>query len=480
MNTFKSQVRLSRVGATAVALVLVGQCQVPMSAQQAAPPAPTAQAPAALPRPQFDRVLVTAGRSTVVPTDFNVTRIAVTNPEIADAVVVQPREVLVDGKKAGTVSLILWSADQRKQYDIVVEPAITNLEQQLQALFPGEDITVSVNEEAIVLSGHVSSTAVMLRAAEIATASTSKSKIINMLQVPGGSESQQVMLQVRIAEVNRKALTELGLNLFLNSTRYAARSTTQQFAAPDFDDTEPRGLVFSDFLNLMFFDKKEGIGGVIRALQQKGGFQSLAEPNLIAYNGQEASFLAGGEFPVPVVQAGSGSNAVTIMFKEFGVRLNFKPTIAGDLIRLKVRPEVSTLDFANGITLEGFRIPALTTRRAETDVELRDGQSFAIAGLLDNIRQDDSAAIPILSKLPILGAFFKSKAERAEETELMVLVTPRLVRALNPDEVPPLPTSIRPFIKKGDIGQQLDGAGGIVDAPHKGEPAQPAIKKDHE
>ena len=220
-----------------------------------------------------------------------------------------------------------------------------------------------------------------------------------MLQVPGGSESQQVMLQVRFAEVNRRALTELGLNLFVNRERFAARSTTQQFAAPNFDDTKPNGLAFSDFLNLLFFDKQEGIGGVLRALQQRGGFQSLAEPNLIAYNGQEASFLAGGEFPVPVVQAGS-TNAVTIVFKEFGIRLNFKPTIAGDLIRLKVRPEVSTLDFANGVTLQGFRIPALTTRRAETDVELRDGQSFAIAGLLDNVRQNDTAAIPILSKLP--------------------------------------------------------------------------------
>ena len=149
-------------------------------------------------------------------------------------------------------------------------------------------------------------------------------------------------------------------------------------------------MVFSDFLNLFFFDRKEGIGGVIKALQSRGGFQSLAEPNLIAYNGQEASFLAGGEFPVPIVQGNSGS--VTIVFKEFGIRLNFTPTIAGDVIRLKVRPEVSALDFANGITLEGFRVPALTTRRAETDVELRDGQSFAIAGLIDNIRQDDTAA----------------------------------------------------------------------------------------
>jgi len=478
MSTLISKMRPARAGAMALTLVLAGQCQVPMSAQQApAAPAPAAAQPAAAPaRPQFDRVLVTAGRSTVVATDFAVTRIAITNPEIADAVVVQPREVLVDGKKPGTVSLIVWSSDQRKQYDIVVEPAITTLEQQLQALFPGEDIAVSVSEEAIVLSGHVSSTNVMLRAAEIATASASKSKIINMLQVPGGSESQQVMLQVRFAEVNRRALTELGVSLFANRTRFAARSTTQQFAAPDFDDEKPNGLVFSDFLNLMFFDKKQGIGGVLRALESRGGFQSLAEPNLIAYNGQEASFLAGGEFPVPVVQG--NTNAVTVLFKEFGIRLNFKPTIAGDVIRLKVRPEVSALDFANGVSLQGFRIPALTTRRAETDVELRDGQSFAIAGLLDNIRQDDTSAIPILSKLPIIGALFRSKADRSEETELMVLITPRLVRALNPDEVPPLPTSIRPFIKRGDIGQQLDGAGGVVDAPRKGEPAAPAVRRE--
>jgi pilus assembly protein CpaC len=230
-------------------------------------------------------------------------------------------------------------------------------------------------------------------------------------------------------------------------------------------------LVFSDFLNLFFWDRKNGIGGVLRALESTGAFQSLAEPNLIAYNGQEASFLAGGEFPVPVVSGIAGN--VSVIFKEFGIRLNFTPTIAGDVIRLKVRPEVSTLDFANGITLSGFRIPALTTRRAETVVELKDGQSFAIAGLLDNISQTDRAAVPILGSLPIIGPLFKSKAKRAEQTELMVLITPRLVRALDPDEVPPLPTSAQPFIKKsgaqgdqpGDIGLQLEGDAGVVDAP---------------
>lgn len=434
-----------------------------VAAQQTTPATQTV--PSRVARQEYERVVVTAGRSTVVPTDFNITRIAITDPAVADATVVQPREILIDGKKAGTVSLIVWSATDRKQYDVVVEPAITVLQQHLQALFPGEDIAVSVSDEAIILSGNVSSTNVMLRAGEIATAAASKAKIINMLQVPGGSESQQVMLQVRFAEVNRRALTELGISLFANRSRFAARSTTQQFAAPDFDADEPNGLVFSDFLNLFFFDYEQGIGAVLRALEQRGGFQSLAEPNLIAYNGQEASFLAGGEFPVPIAQGTTGT--VTVHFKEFGIRLTFTPTIAGDVIRLKVRPEVSALDFANGITLQGFRVPALTSRWAQTDVELRDGQSFAIAGLLDNISQDDTAAIPILSKLPIIGALFKSKAERREETELMVLITPRLVRPLNPDEVPPLPTSIRPFIKRDDLGGKLDGAGGVVDAPRK-------------
>ena len=298
----KTLMVVSKRGPRAVAVCLAALLtlpgSLPASAQQPAPAAAT-------PRPQYERVVVTAGRSTVVPTDFDVTRIAITNPEIADAVVVQPREILVDGKKAGTVSLIVWGADTRRQYDIVVEPAITALEQHLQALFPGEAIAVSVSEEAIILSGLVSSTTVMLRAAEIAASSSAKSKVINMLQVPGGSESQQVMLQVRFAEVNRKALTELGINLFVNRERFAARSTTQQFASPIFDDEKPGGMVFSDFLNLFFFDRKEGIGGVIKALESKGGFQSLAEPNLIAYNGQEASFLAGGEFPVPIAQGGN-------------------------------------------------------------------------------------------------------------------------------------------------------------------------------
>jgi pilus assembly protein CpaC len=222
-------------------------------------------------------------------------------------------------------------------------------------------------------------------------------------------------------------------------------------------------MTFSDLLNLFIFDRAHDVGALVRALQSRGLFQSLAEPNLIAYNGQEASFLAGGEFPIPVVQGAAGG--VTINFREYGVRLNFRPTIAGDVIRLRVRPEVSSLDFAAGISLQGFRVPALITRRAETDVELRDGQSFAIAGLLDNTSQEDSAKIPLLGDIPIIGTLFKSRANRAERTELMVLVTPRLVRPLNPDEVPPLPTNPGRFLPSVEgTGGPPSGAG-LVDGP---------------
>lgn len=453
-----------------------GLAQTPAVPPQATPPAPPQTAPAQVTLEPMPRVVLTAGRSTVLPTDFTITRIAITNPAVADAVVVAPREILIDGKTPGTISLIVWGDARRTQYDLVVEQPVASLQQQLQALFPGEAITVSVNEDSTILSGQVSSTNVMLRAAEIAKASASKRVVINMLQVPGGSDSQQVLLQVRFAEVNRRALKELGVSLFTSGAglwRSWGRLTTQQFSAPNFENltytkeggeiTEQSGeLAFSDFLNIFMLNAKYDFGAVIKALENSGQFQSLAEPNLIAYNGQEASFLAGGEFPVPVVQGSSGS--VTVQFKEFGIRLTFTPTIAGDVIRLKVAPEVSALDFANGVSLGGFRIPALTTRRAQTDVELRDGQSFAIAGLLNNVSQEDRAAIPFLSRLPIIGTLFKSKADRAEQTELMVLITPRLVRALDPDEVPPLPTRFRSFMTPGGVGKDLDGAG-LVDAP---------------
>ncbi|HEU5257973.1 MAG TPA: pilus assembly protein N-terminal domain-containing protein [Vicinamibacterales bacterium] len=464
------RVRFALIHGFGAVAVLVGSASIAL-AQQAPAPAPA-----------IEKVPLTAGRSTVLMTEFDITRVAVTDPAIADATVVQPREVLIDGKMPGTVSLIIWGAAERRQYDLVVEPGVSTLEQRLQALFPGEDIRVTATGDAVILAGRVSSNEVSLRAAEIATATASKAKVVNLLQLPGGAGSQQVLLKVRFAEVSRRALTEVGVSLFTSPTginNTIGRVTTGQFAAPGFNNLQSTKasssfgaevvsstgeFTFGDFLNIFLFNQKYDLGALIKALRGRGLFQSLAEPNLIAYNGQEASFLAGGEIPIPTVQGNAGSVGIT--YKEYGIRLNFTPTVAGDTIRLHVRPEVSTLDFPNGILISGFRIPALSTRRGETEVELRDGQTFAMAGLLNNLSQDDIQEIPGLARLPIIGHLFKTKSERAEQTELLVLITPQLVRPLNPDEVPPLPTLEQRFLPRpGDIGGQIQGGGGVVDAP---------------
>jgi pilus assembly protein CpaC len=379
--------------------------------------------------------------------------VAITDPEVADVTVVNPRQLLIDGKKPGTISLIVFRDDTTfVQWDLVVDPAVSLLQRQLQTIFPNEQIQVTETADAVILTGRASSNQIMLAAGNLATVLNPRAKLLNLLQLPGGTGSQQVMLQVRVAEVNRRAFRELGASFFTGATGYRdiiARGTTQQFPAPNFENlqrtavdgqvTDLSGeIVFSDFLNLFIFNTQLNVGTLIRALQGTGNFQTLAEPNLIAYNGQEASFLSGGEVPIPTVQGQAGGVSVT--YKEFGIKLAFTPTIAGDLIRLRVAPEVSTLDFANGVTAAGFRIPALTTRRATTEVELRDGQSFAIAGLMNNIAQDTKQEVPLLARIPILGWLFKSKATLQEQTELLVLVTPHLVQALNPDQVPPLPT----------------------------------------
>jgi len=471
----KNQSRLVRMVLPCAVLAL---SMVALRAQAPSTVTPTTAAPAATQGAPVPRVTLTVGRSTILDLPFDVTQVSITNPAVADVTVVATRELLIDGKGPGTVSLIVWGPPgTRVQYDVVVDPGVSGLQRQIQTIFPGEDITANETPEAVILTGKASNNTVMLRVGELAEAMVPKARVINLLQLPGGNGSQQVMLQVRIAEVNRTALSDLGTSLFTGGVGYKdviARGTTQQFAAPGFDELSTTYVdgklvsssgqnTFSDFLNLFLFSNKYDVGVLVKALQTSGNLQSLAEPNLVAYNGQEATFLAGGELPVPLVQGTTGQ--VTIQYKEFGVRLTFKPTIAGDVIRLKVRPEVSSLDFANGVTLSGFRVPAISTRRAETDVELRDGQSFAIAGLLNNVAQESRQSIPLLSKLPIIGHLFRSKSNLQDRTELMVLVTPHLVRPLNPDEVPPLPTMQDRFLPACpkppcDVVPAKKGAGG--------------------
>ena len=394
-------------------------------------------------------VQLLVGRSTLLNVGNNITRVSLTSPNVADAMVTTPSQLLIHGKAPGTISMFVWDkAGGIKRFEVVVRRDLSQLGEQLKQLFPGEPIEIHSNGKDVVISGVVTSKYVVDKAAEVAAGYVEKKEdVVNLLRQQEGVATNQVLLRVRFAEVSRSAMTELGASVFANGAdqgRWFGRTTTDQIPGPRFDDGK---LVFSDFLNLFLFDAKNQVGGVIRALQNKGLFQSLAEPNLIAENGKEASFLAGGEYPYPVVQGGSDRNSVTIQFKEFGVRLNFTPTIVGDdLVKVKVRPEVSSLDFANALTIEGFRVPAISTRRTETEVELQDGQTFAIAGLMNNTLTSQMQKIPGIGDIPILGLLFKSKAAQKNQTELVVMITPQILRRGSTGVSPKLPDLVEPYM----------------------------------
>jgi len=403
------------------------------------------------------------GRSTILNVGSTIARVSLTVPEVADAMVTAPTELLIHGKKPGTISLFVWDrAGGIKTYEVSVRRDLKLLTEQYTQLFAGEDITVRGSGTDVVLSGTVSSKYVIDKAADVAAGFVDKKEnVVNLLKQREGVASNQVMLRVRFAEVSRNAMQELGVNVFTGGTGYKdviARASTQQFAAPNFDEltrtsdldnnlTSASGkFTLSDFLNLFVFSNKYNVGAVVKALETKGLFQSLAEPNLIATNGKEASFLAGGEYPYPVAQGGN-SNSVTIVFKEFGIRLSFTPTVlTGDLINLKVKPEVSSLDFANGVSLSGFRVPALSTRRTETEVELQDGQTFAIAGLMNNTVSSTMSKVPGIGDIPVLGYLFRSRAYQKAQTELVVMITPQIIRRGSSGVSEGLPSAVEPYL----------------------------------
>ena len=389
------------------------------------------------------------GRSTVLNVGTAIARVSLTVPDIADAMVTAPSQLLIHGKQPGIISLFVWDkAGAIKTYEVNVRRDLTALKEHLKQLFPGEQIVVLGSGKDIVLSGTVAGQYVIDKAAEVAGGYVEKKEdVVNLLKQQEGVASNQVMLRVRFAEVSRSALQELGATFVANGYKGEWLGRTQPPGVPAPDFQKDGSLTFSDFLNVFIFNTEEGLGGAVRALQTKGLFQSLAEPNLIATNGKEASFLAGGEYPYPVVQGGGNNNAVTIMFKEFGVRLHFTPTVlGGDLINLKVRPEVSSLDFANAVIIDGFRVPALSTRRTETEVELRDGQTFAIAGLMNNTLTNSMSKIPGIGDIPILGLLFRSRAHQKNQTELVVMITPTIIRKGQMGVSEGLPSLVEPYL----------------------------------
>src|SRR5947208_3198047 len=444
-------------------LIVLLFCALCVRQGTAAPP----QAPAASEGPAPLRVMV--GKSLLINTTDRLKRVSVTDPEIADPQVITPTQVLVHGRSPGEVSLLIWDESERsRSFDLRVDVDVTAAQEEIKRIFPEEQIEVSASRSAIVLSGHVTTEDVAKHAGQVAAAYSKN--VINVLTF-GPVGAQEVLLEVKFAEVDRSAVTQLGVNLFapgLGNT--VALSQTGQFGSLTVTNTAqttvtngntqtttttatPPVVNISDFLNLFVARTDVNIGAVIKALQQKNLLQILAEPNRIAVNGKEASFLACGEFAFPIVQPGQGFTAVTIQFREFGVKLKFTPVIMpNNNIHLQVVPEVSQLDFTNALTISGFTVPALSTRKAQTEFELQDGQSFVIAGLMDNRVTDQYSKVPGLGDIPVLGNLFRSKNMQKSTTELVVLCTVHRIAASG--EVPATPKYPKPFLDKG----KFDGA----------------------
>jgi pilus assembly protein CpaC len=457
-------------GQTAAPSAEVQSPSLPLVQQRFTPDAANASLQAPQEPPPELHVLV--GKSVVLNSPQILKRVSVSDPSIASAVTISPTQILLNGLAPGKVSLILWSEQERSMaYDLQVELDVVGLRDTISQLFPNENIQVSQSGASIVLAGTASNKEVADRVVSIAQ--TQSKNVVNLLALLQISSGGQVLLQVRFAEVDRAAVQQLGVNIFsTGAANTPGAVSTGQFSPPSVASVRgviPGGIEgttttfnLGDLLNIFLFRPDLNLAATIRALQQNNVLQILAEPNLLALNGREASFLAGGEFPFPVVQGGTGVTAVTITFKEFGVRLKFTPTILTDgTIRLKVAPEVSALDFTNGLTVSGFSVPALSTRRAETEIELRDGQSFAIAGLIDNRLTENASKIPGLGDIPIIGKLFRSRSVNKSKTELLVMVTPKLVKPLAPGQVPTMPDFKKPFLDNN----KFDGKSG--EAPPK-------------
>jgi pilus assembly protein CpaC len=398
-------------------------------------------------------LVVTVGKSLVLDNAMNIQRISLANGDLAEAVAVNPREVLINGKAPGDTSLIIWQqGGPRLLFDLTVRPNTTRLENvraQLARELPGQEVSVYLEGDNVFVHGTAKDMVSADRASAIAG---TLGKVVNLLHVVTPAEDPQILLKVRFADVDRSFSSNLGFNLFsLGATNTIGGVTTQQFAPPTV--TVPGGgasatATLTNALNLFLFRPDLNLGATIAALESKNLLQILAEPNVMAMNGKQASFISGGEFPVPVVQGGANIGAVTIQFREFGVRLNFLPTITPrGTIRLQVAPEVSSLDYSNAVVLNGFTVPAIATRKVQTEIELENGQTFALAGLLDNRFSETLDKIPGIGNIPLLGKLFQSRVLSKNNSELLVMVTPELVRPIPAGQARPDIPMIKPFLK---------------------------------
>lgn len=395
-----------------------------------------------------ESIRVFANQSVIIDTDFNIKRVSIAKPEISDVLVISPRQLLIIGKVQGITSLVYWNeTDVPTVVEVIVGINLDSVRQDLRKIAPDEEFELTASGQSLILTGTVSSNLVEGRLVE--SAKIYAQNVVNLLKVV---KLEQVLLQIRIAEVDRSLAKELGFSMlfqpvidggqyrgFLNAGG-GFNAVTGGVAGGESLDSE-----ISDLTQLFVVTPGEipKFAALVRILHDKGAIKTLAEPNLVVANGDEGKFLVGGEFPVVIASAAGSGAAASVDYKEFGITLSFKPRIVtnGD-IYLKLTQEVSELDFANGVAISGFQLPALRSRKAESGLQLADGQTFVLAGLIDNKISRKISKIPLLGDIPILGVLFRHSRYQNEETELMVMVTPKIVRPLNKEEIPALPTEM--------------------------------------
>jgi len=392
---------------------------------------------------------VEVGKAVLVDCAQPIKQVAVGTGDVAEATAISPTEIMITGKGPGATSLILWDIHGGRQFvNVTVRPSagltgdnLDAIRRELRTELPGQTIRVTYSNNSVFLRGTVTDLTSSARAVQIASTA---GKVVNLLDVDVPKAAPQILLKVRFVSVDRQKALTLGVNLFdLGLGNALGGVSTGQITPPTISNggsssgsvgiTGSAGqAAFSQEGNIFAFFPGLNVGADIHALESKGVVEVLAEPNLLATNGKEASFLAGGQFPYPVAQASSGgSAAISIEFKDYGIRLNFIPTITPrGTIRLQVAPEVSALDYANEVQISGFEVPGITSRKVNTEVELKDGQTFIIGGLLDKSISDTFQKIPFLGSIPIIGKLFQSEIKSKNDTELIVLVTPEVVSPL--------------------------------------------------
>ncbi len=400
------------------------------------------------------KLIVTVGKSLIVDSPLKIRQIATANGDLIESVAIGPKEVLINGKAPGETSLIVWlENDTRLVYDLVVRAAtwrLNAIREEIAREAPDSQVNVTVENDTAFVRGRVKD---LFSAGRVMAIASTLGKAINLLRVDIPPVEPQILLRVRFADVDRAAATDLGLDLasgaFNQNTAIGPDAPMSLTGGPPF--------LLSQAINLFLFRRDLNLAAAIKALESKRQLQMLAEPNLMVINNTAANFVSGGEFPFPVVQPGAGANSISIAFKEYGIKLGFLPVVtARGTIRLQVSPEVSALDYTNSVTVAGTTVPGTSTRRVQTEVELESGQSFVIAGLLDTQTTETLSKIPGIGDIPVLGKLFQSRSISRNNSELLVLITPEIVRPIPAGQRPPaveFKTPFLPFLGPGEPRQ---------------------------